>query len=291
MALSAHSIPVLISKALLLALEKRLSYAKLFNSDYEGEVKLGSAVKITSIGAIAVRPYTRYQKIEWQQVEDSSQSLLIDQSEYVAITIDDIDKIQSKPDVLAGYVVQAARDLKDVVDQHLASVLVGQAHPLTDELGDDALPLTITSENITSLFAHAARVLDDANVPREKRAAVLPNWCLEKLVLASIAEIKDNKAIAENGWIGRHSGFDLYITGNPQSGDTADEGGAGTADKIVFGSPISATLAVQLEKSEIVRLQDFFGSGYRSLAVWGARVIRDYTIAVATVDEGDESGS
>lgn len=287
--LSSHSIPTIVAKMVLEQLQKKLAFSKLFNSDYVGEVSYGSSVKIVSIGTINVTPYTRYNPLTWQQVEDDSVTLPIDEGESVSFAIDDLDAAQARPSILAPYIRQSAIDLRDTIDQYLALTISEQTDPIIDELGTDESPLDINSANIGSTLIRMARLLDDAKVPREKRAAILPGWTFEDLVLASITEITDNKQIAANGWVGRYSGFDLYLSHNITSGDTVDEGGSGTADRIVAGSPISGTMAVQVEKEEILRLQAYFADGFRALVAFGAKITRPDTICVATCDEAAEA--
>ncbi len=149
--LSAHSIPTIVARMVLEQLQKKLAFSKLFNRDYIGEVSYGGSVKIVSIGSINVTEYTRYDPLIWQQVTDDSIALLINQGESVSFAIDDLDKVQARPSILAPYIRQSAIDLRDKIDQYLALTISEQANPIVTDLGTDAVPLDINSANIDSI--------------------------------------------------------------------------------------------------------------------------------------------
>jgi hypothetical protein len=281
MALTANTIPTLVGQAILEALRKGLVYSRLFNRDYQGDVTYGDSVKIPGIGSVSVSDYTRYTDLTWNPVSDESQTLPIDQAKSFSIVIDDLDEVQSKPDVWAAYGREARYQLQDVIDQYLASVLAAGG-TLTSDLGNDTTPLEINSANIGEKLLLIARKLDEAKVPRERRVAVLPPWAIEDLTLANILESTDNTSELENGEVGRYAGFDILMSNNvPNS--------SGTAYKIVAGSDISATLAMQIEKVETIRLESYFGDGLRGLSVYGSKVTRPDTIAVMTANEAAET--
>src|SRR3972149_1672563 len=103
MALS-NFIPMLWSARILENLHKSLVYgqAGVINRDYEGEIKdVGDSVKINSIGAITVGSYTKNSDTNSpQDVSGARQTLLIDQAKYFNFQVDDIDRVQTRPDVM-----------------------------------------------------------------------------------------------------------------------------------------------------------------------------------------------
>lgn len=276
------SIPTIVGSAVLKALEKRLVYRNLFNTDYAGEVTYGSKVKIVSRGGnVNIGDYTKESAISYEYVSDSSQDMPIDQQKYFAVAIDDIDSVQEKPDMFAAYVENAVYGMTDVMDQYLAGLLENGG-TITADLGNDTTPLEINSGNISETLIHMARLLDDAKVPRAGRMAVLPPWAVEDLVISKIIDATNNGAEMNDAMVGRFAGFNLLVSHNvPNS--------AGDKFKIVAGSSIAATMAMQIEKTEQIRLPDTFADGIRGLTVYGGKVIRPGALAVATWNEAAES--
>jgi hypothetical protein len=272
MALSSASIPVIVSSAILELLHQNLVYAKLFNEDYQGDVAAGNTVKIPSIGAVVTEAYTRYTDLTGQNAADTSVDLLIDQQRAFSITIDDIDKAQAKPAILAAYAKEATFQLQKDVDAYLASVLV--AGTLVTGLGTSTTPIEVNSANIAAQLRAMALLLDNALVPRAGRAIVLPPWAIDKLVLASIVNAVDITAPAAEQLVGRYAGFNILMS--PLVPNTAS-----AKYRIVGGAPISATYAVQVEKTEQLRHPKQFADVLRGLLVYGAKLSRPATIASA----------
>ena len=277
------SIPTIVAQAVLEALQKRLVYSRMFNQDYQGEVTPGNTVKIVSPGAsVNIGDYTKETDINWQFVSDASQDMPINQQKYFAIAIDDIDAIQARPDMLAAYARDAVYQLEDTIDQHLVTTLAGASGLITSGLGTTTTPLEINSGNIGSTLRLIARKLDDAKVPREGRVISVPPWAVEDLVAANIADSTDNVSELTNGMVGRYAGFEILMSHNVPNTTNAKY-------KIVAGSRMSATMAMQINQTERIRLQNVFGDGIRGLAVYGAKVTRPGAIALSFWNEAAEA--
>ena len=273
MALSAATIPTIVSSGILESLKENLVYGRLLNDDYLGDVIPGNAVKIPSIGSVTVSPYTVYTDMDDEEAEDSSQSLTIDQQQYFSIVLDDIDAAMSKPAILAAYAREAAHQIQKKIDGYLAGIL--SAGTLTTGLGDGTTPIEVNSANIGSQLSAMAVLLDNALVPRSGRYVVLPPWAVEKLVLANIADSTNNVGELAEGFVARHAGFNVLMS--PLVPNTA-----GAKYKIIAGSNISATKAIGINKTEIIRHPTQFADKLRGLAVYGAKLTRAATVCVGT---------
>lgn len=273
MALSAATIPTIVSSGILESLKENLIYGRLLNDDYLGDVIPGNAVKIPSIGSVTVSPYTVYTDMDDEKAEDSSQSLTIDQQQYFSIVLDDIDAAMSKPAILAAYAREAAHQIQKKIDGYLAGIL--SAGTLTTGLGDSTTPIEVNSANIGSQLSAMAVLLDNALVPRSGRYVVLPPWAVEKLVLANIADSTNNVGELAEGFVARHAGFNVLMS--PLVPNTAD-----AKYKIIAGSNISATKAIGINKTEIIRHPTQFADKLRGLAVYGAKLTRAATVCVGT---------
>lgn len=281
MALSADTIPTIVGDAILESLRENLVYGRLFNTDYQGDVAPGNAVKIPAIGSVTIGDYVEYTDMDDEAVADDSQTLTIDQQKYFSIVIDDIDRAMSKPAIMAAYAREAAHQLQTTMDSYLAGVLAAGG-TLTADLGTDVTPLEINSANIGETLRLIARKLDDALVPRNGRYVVLPPWAIEDLVTVNVTLETNNADTVRNGFISRWNGFDILMSHNVPN----DEG---DAYKIIAGSTISQTMAMAIDKTEMVRHQTQFADKFRGLMVYGSRVTRPAALAVATWNEADES--
>ncbi|SIP92943.1 P22 coat protein-gene protein 5 [Alkalispirochaeta americana] len=280
MPLSAHTIPTIVGQAILESLRENLVYARAFNEDYLGDVVPGNAVKIPSIGAVTVKDYMTYTDMDEEEVDDASQTMTIDQQKYFNVVIDDIDAAMAKPAIMAAYAREAAFQLQATIDDYLGGVLAAGG-AITDDLGDETTPLDINSVNVGETLRLIARKLDDAKTPRSGRFVIVPPWFVEDLVTANIADSTDNAGELAEGLVARYAGFDVLMS--HQTPNTS-----GDKWKIVAGSKISATWALAINKTEMLRHPKQFADIMRGLAVYGARVTRAATIAVATCDEATE---
>lgn len=94
------------------------------NSDYEGEVRQGSSVKITGIGHIPIRPYSRNADIGGPDlIEDASQTLLIDQADEFNFQIDDVDAAQANVKLIGPAMEEAGWGMADVADRFLKDTI------------------------------------------------------------------------------------------------------------------------------------------------------------------------
>lgn len=281
MALSTASIPTIVGSAILESLRENLVYANLANEDYVGEVTPGNAVKIPAIGSVTIGDYVEYTDMSDEAVADSSQTLSIDQQKYFSIVIDDVDAAMTKPAIMAAYAREAAHQMQATVDTFLATTMAAGG-TITGDLGDGTTPLEINSANVGETLRLVARKLDDALVPRAGRFVIVPPWFVEDLVTANILDSTNNVDAISNAMVARYAGFNVLMS--HQVPNTA-----GDAWKIVAGTDIATTMALAIDKTEMIRHQNQFADKMRGLAVFGAKVTRPGTLAVVTANEAAEA--
>jgi hypothetical protein len=89
------------SSRLLLALEKSLVFGQtgVINRDYEGEIKAeGDRVFGHSLADLTIGTYQKnVTVINYEQLTDARQTLVIDRSRFFAFRVDDVDAVQMKP--------------------------------------------------------------------------------------------------------------------------------------------------------------------------------------------------
>jgi hypothetical protein len=118
--------------------------------------------------------------------------------------------------------------------------------------------------------------MDELNVPRDGRWAVIPPWMLTKLVLAKlIVENTTNDALT-NGNVGRVAGFDIAVSNNLTVV-------GGTNWKVLAGgSNLAISYAGQIDPAKIEALRDItdFCDYVRGEMLFGARVVNPDALAV-----------
>jgi len=119
-------IPSIWSARILQNLQKSLVYGQpgVINREYEGEIRnVGDSVKINAIGAITVGAYTNNSYIsDPEEITGAGTTLLIDQANYFNFQVDDIDRVQARPDVMGEAMREAGYALKDELDTDLAAL-------------------------------------------------------------------------------------------------------------------------------------------------------------------------
>lgn len=277
-------VPDIWTAKILVALRKKAVAGGLVNRDYEGEIKrMGDSVKITSINDVTIGSYTVHTDITFEDIDDATRSLLIDQQKYFAFELDDVERAQA---VNGGAVLNQALDnatyqLRDVSDAFLLAAMNTATQGTGNDLGTVAIHTT--KQNLYDAFVDLSVVLDEDNVPEEGRFAVVtPSVHGRLLKLDSFIQAGDSASpLARlNGFIGEVAGLSLFKSNNlPAVTDVAATGGLAIA-----GHSSATTFAEQIVSVEAVRLEKRFADGVKGLHVYGAKVVRPTALAVVEFD-------
>lgn len=293
--------PAIWSKVILAALQKNLVFGSpaIVNDDYEGEISgPGTSVRITQFGDPNISDYAPNSNITYQQLQDGGLELLIDQSKYFSFSVDDVDKAQAAGNMQTYLEGRASYKLADTMDQFIASLYTGVAtqnivgNSLTS--GSYIAPATYNPTSAPADFYLKVLLplkvqLDEANVPKTQRYAVLPSWAealLEQTqAFLSVTNMQgDPSNVFSEGFIGRAAGFNLYTSNNAIEFDPSfSTGGAQGAYVVQAGHPMAITAGDQISQTEALRLETTFADGVRGLHVYGAKLVRPDAIAVAGV--------
>jgi hypothetical protein len=273
-------IPQIWSAQLLASLRKSLVIGQegVVNKNYEGDITgFGSSVRINGIGAITIGNYVKNTNIaDAETLNDTTQVLLIDQQKYFNFQIDDIDKAQQNPKVMAQAMSDAAYGLRDKADQYLASLITldgaGEQAENVTTLGG-ATGFDLSTANAYDILVDAKIKLDKQNVPTEGRYVVVTPEFHGKL-------LKDNNFIGtgsaladgvlRNGLVGRAAGFDIYSSNNIQ---TSVEAGS-TVNNLFGGYSGGISFAEQIMSVEAYRPEGRFADAMKGLYVYGGRIVR-----------------
>jgi P22 coat protein - gene protein 5 len=289
-------VPQIWSKVILAALQKKLVYGSplVVNNDYEGEISgPGNTVHITQFGDPTVSDYKPGGTITYEQLADAGLTLLIDQAKSFSFAIDDVDRRQAAGDMQAYLEGRAAYKLADAADQYIASkytqvaagnVLGSTGSPLTPQPygGSTTHPADFYVQVLEPLKV----ILDQNNVPDEDRYITVPPWAQSLIsqtqAFVSVTDMQGEPSqVFQRGFMGQVSGFNVLKSNNvPQP----VAGGAGTGVwAIQAGHPMAMTYGEQITETEALRLQTTIADGVRGLHVYGAKMVRPDTAAVAYV--------
>ena len=118
--------PVIYSKQVQLAFRKSSIVEDITNSDYFGEIaNMGDSVKIIKEPEVSVQAYNRGTQITAQDLDDEDFTLVVDQANYYAFKMDDIEEAHSHVNFLSMASDRAAYRLRDQYDQDVFGYLCG----------------------------------------------------------------------------------------------------------------------------------------------------------------------
>jgi len=118
--------PVIYSKQVQLAFRKSSTVEAITNSDYFGEIaNMGDSVKIIKEPEVSVQSYARGTQITAQDLNDEDFTLVVDQANYYAFKIDDIEAAHSHINFMQMASDRAAYRLRDQYDQDVLGYLSG----------------------------------------------------------------------------------------------------------------------------------------------------------------------
>jgi hypothetical protein len=117
---------VIYSKQVQVAFRKSSTVEAITNNDYFGEIaNMGDSVKIIKEPEVSVQNYARGTQITAQELDDQDFTLVVDQANYFAFKIDDIEAAHSHVNFMQMASDRAAYRLRDQYDQDVLGYLTG----------------------------------------------------------------------------------------------------------------------------------------------------------------------
>jgi hypothetical protein len=253
------------------ALQKSLIYGNLANQNYTGDLVPGGTVKVAQIGEVAVNDYTAYTDMTYETLDDASLSMVIDQKKYFAFVLDETDERFISLDVTGAAIERGSYRIRDGIDQFIA----GKYGEAGVKYGTAGSPKATSSGSVFQHLAEFGETMDEANIPREGRWAVVPPWIFTKLTIAASTNMQPNGSLWASGWIGGVAGFDrLYMSNNVQLTGTVYTILASAGNEAIsYAGAIDG--AIRMFPHEAQR-----GTKVDGLWVYGAKVVRPDMLAV-----------
>jgi hypothetical protein len=277
-------VPLIWTDQIMDKLEKIAVFANLCNRDYEGEIKgFGDSVRISEIGDITINNYAKNSTtaLTVQELTDASQTLQISRSRYFAFKLDDVDKAQTKPKLMAKAYDRAAYNMKDDIDTWIGQSLSSAdfyAGVNSTQLGTSTAggEFSVTSTLIVTAMSWASRLHDQNNIPTNGRWMVVSPGVKHDMVMARIIADRDNSDAIRDGIksVGNFYGYDIYVSNN-----VALAGANSSQHYCIFGHSMGVTFAQQLaEVNAWTMTNEGFGDAVKGLNLYGMKVTRPAAI-------------
>ena len=234
--------------------------------DYEGDVKHAQSVKILGVGEPTIGAYDGTQDITIEDMEDKGQMLTIDQANYFAFYVDDIDKAQSVPGLAEKYQAKAVHGLAVARDTYVANLIKGATNATT--------ATNLTEEAVKQAVDGAIVALRERNFDEEGVIEITPAvYNVFKNCLITLST--NNPEYIKKGIVGVYDDFNVVMSNN-----MAKDGSHAYCD--VRGKKAIA-FAGQINEVEALRAEKRFKDIVRGLDTFGAKVIDEARIQVVKV--------
>jgi len=289
---NAAWVPTIYSQKVLKKFRKVAVAYQVTNTDYSGEISdYGDSVHIISEPDVAVSTYVRGSQVTPTDLIDVDQILTVDQGNYFAFKVDDVEKAQSHINWESLAADRAAYALNNAFDSNVFTYL--STNFTTNTIGSTSAPVVVALSPSSGQYSplglmnRCLRLLQLQNVPMDDLWFVADPYYWELMndenskIMAvnytgdAASQIRpgmfDGKVIE-----GKLRGFDCWLSNNLPTGGTGPSGsGTSNYGYIFAGHKSSAATATQIVKTESFRDPDSFADVVRGLNVFGRKVLRN----------------
>ena len=242
---------------------------KLVNNclrEYEGDCKYAQSVKILGVGEPTIGAYDSTTDISIEEMSDRGQVLTIDQANYFAFYVDDINQAQSVPGLKEKYQEKAVHGLAVARDTYVANLIKGATNVTT--------ATALTQEAVKTAIDGAIVSLRERNFDEDGVIEISPavyNVFKNELITLST----NNPEYIKKGIVGMYDGFEVMMSNNMAKDTTHVYCDIRGKKAIAFAGQINEVEALRSEK----RFKDIV----RGLDTFGAKVIDEARIQVVKV--------
>ena len=234
--------------------------------DYEGDVKQAGSVKILGVGEPTIGAYNSGEDITIEEMTDKGQMLTIDQANYFAFYVDDINQAQSVPGLAEKYQQKAVHGLAVARDTYVANLIKGATNSTE--------ATNLTQDAVKTAIDNAIVALRERNFDEEGVIEITPAvYNVFKNCLITLST--NNPEYIKKGIVGMYDDFNVVMSNN-----MAKDGSHAYCD--VRGKKAIA-FAGQINEVEALRAEKRFKDIVRGLDTFGAKVIDEARIQVVKV--------
>ena len=240
--------------------------------DYEGDCKYAGSVKILGVGEPTIGAYNSSTDITIEEMSDKGQLLSIDQANYFAFYVDDVNQAQSVPGLKEKYQEKAVHGLAVARDTYVAGLIKGVTSNVTTATN-------LTREAVKTAIDAAIVALRERNFDEEGVIEITPavyNLFKNELITLST----NNPEYIKRGIVGMYDGFEVMMSNN-MAKDTS-----GSSTKYAYcdiRGKKAIAFAGQINEVEALRAEKRFKDIIRGLDTFGAKVIDEARIQVVKV--------
>ncbi len=267
-----NSIEKIISAEILRTNEDNLLANTVCNTSFAGDIKnRGDSVVFIGLNDPTVYDYTG--TITYEDIDDASLQLLIDQDKAFSFKIKDIEALRSSIGLEDSQTKRASYLLKNEVDTYVFSLYKDARFTL-----DTA---EATPSNVLQLIAEMKQKLEEANVPDGRTWIVVPPFIKTKLMLAGI-KFQINNGVNGTGAVAftDELGCDIYVSNQLAKGTNGEV-------MMLAGSYSAIAYAEQVLETQVLdRLENSFDKAVRGRLVFGAKVIKPDELVCCPVSDG-----
>lgn len=228
--------------------------------DYEGDCKYAASVKILGVGEPTIGAYDGTKDINIEEMSDRGQMLAIDQANYFAFYVDDVNQAQSVPGLKEEYQRKAVHGLAVARDSYVATLIAGATNKTTG--------VELTEEGTKEGVDAAIVALRERNFDEDGVIEMTPAF-YNKFKNNLITLSTNNPELIRKGVVGMYDGFECIMSNNLKT--PCDIRGK---KAIAF--------AGQIDEVEALRAGKRFKDIVRGLDTFGAKVIDEARIQVLT---------
>jgi hypothetical protein len=256
------------SKKIQDALELKCKLVDNCLRDYEGDCKYARTVKILGVGEPTIATYDGSKDITIEDMKDAGQELTIDQQNYFAFYVDDVDKAQSVKGLPEEYQRKAVHGLAVARDTYVANLIKGvkaENHTTATNLTQDAVKQAIDGAIVS---------LRERNFDEEGVIEITPAvYNVFKNCLITLST--NNPEYIKKGIVGVYDDFNVIMSNNMAKDSSHAYCDIRGKKAIAFAGQINEVEALRAEK----RFKDII----RGLDTFGAKVIDEARIQVIKV--------
>ena len=234
--------------------------------DYEGDVKQAGSVKILGVGEPTIGAYNGTQDITIEEMDDKGQMLTIDQANYFAFYVDDVNQAQSVPGLKEKYQEKAVHGLAVARDTYVAKLIKGATNVTT--------ATNLTQDAVKQTIDNAIVALHERNFDEEGVIEITPAvYNVFKNCLITLST--NNPEYIKKGIVGVYDDFNVVMSNNMVKDSSHAYCDVRGKKAIAFAGQINEVEALRAEK----RFKDII----RGLDTFGAKVIDEKRIQVVKV--------
>lgn len=221
--------------------------------EYEGDCKHAQSVKILGVGEPTIGAYDSSKDISIEEMSDKGQMLTIDQANYFAFYVDDVNQAQSVPGLKEKYQEKAVHGLAVARDTYVAGLIKGATNVTT--------ATNLTQDAVKDAIDKAIVALRERNFDEEGVIEISPAvYNVFKNCLITLST--DNPEYIKKGIVGVYDDFKVIMSNNMAKDSTHVYCDIRGKKAIAFAGQINEVEALRAEKrfKDIIRGLDTFGS-------------------------------